>query len=79
MATSDSSHHEQYREYLGLLGRMKLDEKLKGKVDVSGVIQLTFPEAVQIEWEHFPEEKRLACLRKIFANNLLDEIRKFRA
>lgn len=32
---------DEYREYLGLLGRLQLDEKLAGKVDVSGVVQLT--------------------------------------
>lgn len=72
---------EQYREYLGLLGRLQLDEQLAGKVDVSGVVQTTMLEAHQHSstWESLDEEARTAWLRRVFANNLLDEIRRFRA
>lgn len=69
---------ETYREYLGLLGRLQLDEKLTGKVDVSGVVQLTLLEAAQSRWGELTGDERMAWLRRIFANNLLDEIRKFR-
>lgn len=69
---------EKYREYLGLLGRMQLDDQLAGKVDVSGVVQLSLFEAVRSGWESRSEDERLPLLRRIFANNLLDEIRKFR-
>ena len=77
--TSESSELETYREYLALLGRMQLNENLKGKVDVSGVVQLTFLEAVKSGWDLLSEEQQLPWLRKVFANNLLDEIRKFRS
>jgi RNA polymerase sigma-70 factor (subfamily 1) len=72
---------EQYREYLGLSGQMQVDQQLAGKVDVSGVVQTTMLEAIQqtTTWETRQEEARLAWLRRIFANNLLDEIRRFRA
>ena len=72
---------EQYRDYLGLLGRLQLDEQLAGKVDVSGVVQTTMLEAHQkaVKWESLDEEARTAWLRRVFANNLLDEIRRFRA
>ena len=72
---------EQYRDYLGLLGRLQLDEQLAGKVDVSGVVQTTMLEAHQQAaiWESLDEEARTAWLRRVFANNLLDEIRRFRA
>ena len=72
---------EQYRDYLSLLGRLQLDEHLAGKVDVSGVVQITMLEAYQqaTTWESFDEEARTAWLRRVFANNLLDEIRRFRA
>ena len=69
---------EQFREYLGLLGRLQLDDQLAGKVDVSGVVQVTLLEAGGSDWEKRTEDERLPWLRRIFANNLLDEIRKFR-
>lgn len=77
---SQDSSPEQFREYLGLLGRLQLDEQLAGKVDVSGVVQVTLLEAYQQEgvWEALSEKARKAWLRKIFANNLLDEVRRFR-
>lgn len=77
---SDSAF-EQYRDYLGLLGRLQLDEQLAGKVDVSGVVQTTMLEAHQqaATWESLDDEARTAWLRRVFANNLLDEIRRFRA
>ncbi len=69
---------EKYRDYLGLLGRLQIDEKLAGKVDVSGVVQMTLLEASRAEWTDLRDEARAPWLRRIFANNLLDEIRKFR-
>lgn len=69
---------EKYREYLGLLGRLQIDEKLAGKVDVSGVVQMTLLEASETEWANLSDEARVPWLRRIFANNLLDEVRKFR-
>ena len=71
---------EQYREYLHLLGRMQVDGQLAGKVDVSGVVQTTFLEAHEqlANWTSMNDEARVAWLRRAFANNLLDEIRRFR-
>ena len=72
---------EKYREYLCLLGRMQLDEQLAGKVDVSGVVQTTMLDAhlQTATWKSLEEDARAAWLRRVFANNLLDEIRRFRA
>jgi len=72
---------EQHYEYLILLGRMQLDDRLMGKVDISGVVQTTMLEAHQQAqtWIALDEEARLAWLRRTLANNLLDEIRRFRA
>lgn len=72
---------EQYRDYLGLLGRLQLDQQLAGKVDISGVIQVTMLETYQKpgDWKDLNEEARFAWLRRVFANNLLDEIRRYRA
>ena len=72
---------ESYREYLTLLGRLQVDDQLAGKVDVSGVVQTTMLEAHQeaAKWSRLDEAARTAWLRRVFANNLLDEIRRFRA
>jgi len=78
MQENTAAKLEKHREYLGLLGRMQIDEQLAGKVDVSGVVQLTLLEASNNGWEKFPEAELLPWLRRIFANNLLDEIRRFR-
>lgn len=72
---------EQYRDCLGLLGRLQLDAQLAAKVDVSGVVQTTMMEAYQQTdtWTPLDEDARYAWLRRVFANNLLDEIRRFRS
>jgi len=72
---------EPYRDYLRLLGRMQVEPHLAAKVDVSGVVQVTLLEAYQDinSWEPLSSDGRLAWLRRVFANNLLDEIRRFRA
>ena len=58
---------EKYREDLGLLGRLQIDEKLAGKVDVSGVVQMTLLEASETEWAALSDEARVPWLRRIFA------------
>ncbi|WDI41514.1 RNA polymerase sigma factor [Bremerella sp. P1] len=58
---------------------MQLDDQLAGKVDLSGVVQLTLFEASRSGWEERTEDDRLPWIRRIFAHNLLDEIRKFRS
>lgn len=69
---------DQYRDYLTLLGRLQLDPVLQAKVDVSGVVQATMLEACESEWGSLENQDKLPWLRRIFSNNLLDEIRKFR-
>ena len=72
---------ERYREYLRLLGNLQLDEKLSAKVDVSGVVQTTMLEVYQQAgvWESLDDDSAAVWLRRVFANNLLDEVRRFRA
>jgi len=76
--TESGRNLEEYRELLGMLGRMQLSDDLAGKVDVSGVVQVTLMEVHGGNWDELPEQERVPWLRRVFANNLLDEIRKFR-
>ncbi len=76
--TNDIQKLEEYREYLRLLGRMQISNQLTGKVDLSGVVQITLLEASQSGWAKLEENERIHWLRRIFANNLLDQICKFR-
>jgi RNA polymerase sigma-70 factor, ECF subfamily len=71
---------EKYRHWLRLLGELQVDRRLKGKVDLSGVVQQTLYEAYQAraDWCDQPSDQRLAYLRKVLAHNLSDEVRKLR-
>jgi RNA polymerase sigma-70 factor (ECF subfamily) len=70
---------EHFRAYLRLLARLQLDERLLGKVDLSGVVQQTLLEAAQAlgRMQQPGESLRAAWLRQILAHNLRDEVRKF--
>jgi RNA polymerase sigma-70 factor (ECF subfamily) len=72
---------ERFRSYLGLLARMQLGTRLRGKVDLSGIVQQTLLEAHQgvARLPDPSEEKLTAWLRQILANNLRDDIRKLGA
>ncbi len=69
---------EPFRRYLHLLGRLELDACFLGKLDLSGVVQLTLVEA-STDWSEFAGKTKaelLVWLRRIFTNNLTDEIRR---
>ncbi|MGE0759077.1 MAG: sigma-70 family RNA polymerase sigma factor [Pirellulaceae bacterium] len=72
---------ERYRSYLSLLGRMQLDCRLAGKVDVSGVVQHTLLEALEQQqaWQSLDEAATNAWIRRTFARNLVDAVRRVRA
>jgi RNA polymerase sigma-70 factor, ECF subfamily len=69
---------EPYRAYLQLLARLHLDPHLRGKVDLSGVVQQTLWEGHRaLGSAPTPAEVQVAALlRRLLANNLADEVRK---
>ena len=71
---------EDYRDYLQLLAGLQLDQRLQGKIDLSGVVQQTMLEAYQAlpKYETHDGDHLAAWLRRILANNLSDEIRKLK-
>jgi RNA polymerase sigma-70 factor (ECF subfamily) len=76
--THPGSDVERFRESLDLLARLQLAPGLRGKVDLSGVVQQTLLEAHQArgQWKVHNEQQQIAWLRRLLANNLRDEIRK---
>jgi RNA polymerase sigma-70 factor (ECF subfamily) len=72
---------QRYRDYLHLLAQLHLDPRLRGKVDLSGIVQQTLLEAYQAR-RQFPcadAQRPPAWLRRILTNNLTDEVRKWTA
>jgi len=69
---------EGFRAYLHLLARLQLDPRLKGKVDLSGVVQQTLWEGhrVLVPAPSPGDAQLTALLRGLLANNLADEVRK---
>jgi RNA polymerase sigma-70 factor (ECF subfamily) len=72
----DADDLERYRTYLHLLARLHLDPRLRGKIDLSGVVQQTLLEAHQARQR---PGSPTVWLRRILANNLTDEVRKLTA
>ncbi len=70
---------EKFRQYLRVLAQLQIDPRLQGKIDLSGVVQQTLLEAHQ-GWDQVHDQglpQKTAWLRRILANNLADEVRKF--
>ncbi|HEV3204311.1 MAG TPA: sigma-70 family RNA polymerase sigma factor [Gemmataceae bacterium] len=71
---------EEIRAYLNLLARLRPEQQLQGKVDLSGVVQQTLLETHQSidRFQQMSEGERAVWLREIFGNNIRDEARKYR-
>jgi RNA polymerase sigma-70 factor (ECF subfamily) len=80
-AAGPAEGFERWRNYLAALAGLQLSPRLRGKVDLSGVVQQTLWEAgrrpPQFSAENSAQEA--AWLRRILAHNLADELRKLAA
>jgi RNA polymerase sigma-70 factor (ECF subfamily) len=68
---------ERYRSYLAVLAHAHVDPGLRGRVDLSGVVQQTFLEAhlKMAEFHGSGAPEMGGWLRRILANNLADALR----
>ena len=66
----------RFREYLSLLARLEVSPHLRGRVDLSGVVQETLLDAHRAPPRERTEAQTVAWLRAILLHNLADEARR---
>jgi RNA polymerase sigma-70 factor, ECF subfamily len=66
----------RYREYLCLVARLELSPGLRGRVDLSGVVQETLLDAHRSPPRDRTEAQTAAWLKAILLHNLADEARR---
>lgn len=76
---SQGADLDRWRVYLHVLVNAQIDPRLRGKVDLSGIVQQTLLEAHQKHPVLSDDGQQAAWLRRVLANNLADELRKLAA
>ena len=66
----------KFREYLSLLARLEVSPGLRGRVDLSGVVQETLLDAHRAPPSDRTDAQTAAWLRSILLHNLADEARR---
>ncbi len=75
---ADALPLESFRPYLGLLARLRLDRRLRGRLDPSDLVQQTLLRAHRAadQVRGKDDQGRAAWLRAILDRTLLDEVRR---
>src|SRR5262249_5022912 len=70
---------ERYRNYLKLLARLQIDQRLQGKADASDLVQETFLEAHRDfrQFQGTTEQALVAWLRQVLVSNLANLSRRY--